>query len=302
MTLEEVVIELYSLRRDKQGKHERPHKPVMLLAIMDLVELKLVKFGQVPPSEKLKALFHSYFQVVRKEDDKETPQNPFYFMSGESFWKLCMKPECAPIYAPGQPKHAPSWSKLIDQVQFAVIDPVLFAHMANPVNRELLREAIVSRYFSEHREAIRHVCNLNTSTEDKEDTQAVKEPPPGRDAGFRKVVMEVYDHRCAACGLRIRIDNISLVEAAHLIPYSESHNDNPRNGIALCRNHHYAMDRHLIAPCPNGKWRVSSRLDDRVDGQSELIRLDNRSVLTPNSRLYHPIKAALEWREQRLLN
>lgn len=302
MTLEEAVILFYSLRRDKQGKHERPHKPVMLLAVMDLVELKFVKFGQVPPSENLKDLFHSYFRVVRKADDRETPQNPFYFMSGESFWNLCMKPEYTPIYTRGQPKQAPSWGKLIDQVQYAVIEPELFYHMANPLSRELLREAIVSRYFSEHREAIRHVCNLNTSTKVKEDSEAVKESPPGRDAGFRKVVMEIYDYQCAACGLRIRIDNITLVEAAHLIPYSESHNDNPCNGMALCRNHHYAMDRHLIAPCPDGIWKVSPRLDDRVEGQSELLKLNNRRILVPASQLYHPMLASLEWREQRLLN
>jgi len=32
---------LYRLRRDKHGSHARPHKPVLLLAISDLVERRL---------------------------------------------------------------------------------------------------------------------------------------------------------------------------------------------------------------------------------------------------------------------
>jgi predicted restriction endonuclease len=74
---------------------------------------------------------------------------------------------------------------------------------------------------------------------------------------------EVYDYRCAACGIRVLLDHVeSLVEAAHLIPFSESRNDKPTNGMALCPNHHWAMDRHLIAPCPDSKrragiWRVN---------------------------------------------
>lgn len=302
MTIEEAVVGLYSLRRDKQGKHERPHKPVMLLAVMDLIELGLVHSGKIPPSRKLKKLFHSYFQVVRKEDDKETPQNPYYFMSGESFWNLSMKSGNPTIYAPGQPKRAPSWSGLEDQVEYAIIEPELFSHMANPLSRELLREAIISRYFADQRDAIKHICNSNTIGAGKEESESIQEVPPGRDAGFRKIVMEIYDYRCAACGLRILIDNIALVEAAHLIPYSVSHDDNPCNGMALCRNHHYAMDRHLIAPAPNGNWKVSSRLDDRVDGQRQLMELNDRSIIGPTNKIFKPKAKSLEWRASRLLN
>jgi len=53
-----------------------------------------------------------------------------------------------------------------------------------------------------------------------------------------------------------------LPKAAHLIPFNLSRNDKPTNGMALCPNHHWAMDRHLIAPVPDrkkraGVWRVN---------------------------------------------
>ena len=64
------------------------------------------------------------------------------------------------------------------------------------------------------------------------------------------------------CGVRVLLNQeLSLVEAAHLIPFGVSRNDKPTNGMALCPNHHWAMDRHLIAPCPDDKrragvWRI----------------------------------------------
>lgn len=109
-----------------------------------------------------------------------------------------------------------------------------------------------------------------------ERTEPYEELPPGRDAAFRRVVLEVYDYTCAACGERLLLGQDMLVEAAHIIPFSVGRNDKPTNGLALCPNHHWAMDRYLIAPCPDttrreGVWRVSRRLDNRIHGQRELI-------------------------------
>ena len=156
-------------------------------------------------------------------------------------------------------------------------------------------------YFAHHREALRRVCAQQTQHDDAWSQAIAEEPLPGRDKAFRKLIIDVYDHRCAACGLRLNIDNIVLVEAAHLIPWSESHDDNPRNGMALCRNHHYAMDRHLIAPTPDLNWKVSRRLDDRRDGEAELVALNDRSILLPKLEQYIPTPEALIWRTERLL-
>lgn len=38
---------LYNLRRDKSGGHERPHKPALLLAILDLLDRGEIDAGVV---------------------------------------------------------------------------------------------------------------------------------------------------------------------------------------------------------------------------------------------------------------
>jgi putative restriction endonuclease len=94
-----------------------------------------------------------------------------------------------------------------------------------------------------------------------------------------------------------------LVDAAHLVPWNVSRDDDPRNGIALCKNHHWAMDRFLIAPSPlpERTWKVSSVLDDRIEGQRDLLDLRGRSILVPREARYLPRHDGLAWRLGRLL-
>ena len=132
------------------------------------------------------------------------------------------------------------------------------------------------------------------------------EEPPGRDIAFRQTILEIYDYRCAACGIRVKLsDEISLVEAGHIIPFELSRNDRPDNGLALCPNHHWAMDHFLIAPCPDpkkeaGVWRVRPGLDIRVEGQQDLVGLANQPVIPPNEEKFFPAVESLKWREERL--
>jgi hypothetical protein len=54
------------------------------------------------------------------------------------------------------------------------------------------------------------------------------------------------------------------------------------------------MDRHLIAPVPDGKkpagiWRVNeTRLDDRIEGQRELVAIAGKSVIPPAEEKFYP--------------
>ena len=74
---------LYNLRRDKRGSHERPHKPVLLLSILDLLDRGLLTDNSVHLIPDLVKTFNRYFEAVRHKDDKPTIENPFYFLSGE---------------------------------------------------------------------------------------------------------------------------------------------------------------------------------------------------------------------------
>ena len=63
-----------------------------------------------------------------------------------------------------------------------------------------------------------------------------------RDSLFRKAVLAEYDNKCAIC----RCSEPKILQAAHIIAVSEGGNDDPKNGICLCANHHLMYDNELI--------------------------------------------------------
>ena len=296
---------LYNLRRDKRGSHERPHKPVLLLSLLDQLDRGLVTQNLFPLSDELVATFKRYFAVVQQHDDQPTIQNPFFHLCGDKFWQLVPMRGESPIYREGAISGAPSVAELRRRTQGGQLVPELWGLFSEPVARHQLREALIARYFPEAHDRIAALIGAGSLPRP---LAALKEAlPAGRDNAFRKTILEIYDYRCAACGLRVLLDqSISLAEAAHLIPFNVSRNDKPTNGMALCPNHHWAMDRHLIAPVPDtrnraGIWKVNeSRLDDRIEGQRELISIHGRAVIPPGEGKFYPALESLRWREAHL--
>lgn len=293
---------LYDLKRDKRGTHERPHKPALLLALTDLLDRGLVRGNRFAFDSELIATFNRYFAIVRHGDDKPTIENPFFFLSGDGFWTLRPAGGGPPLYQAGNVSRAPTRKVLRNVI--GSFDPEFFsALLSDARSRACLREVLIGRYFPEYRERLAALVIAPRNS-------AVREVRPAynraRDGAFRRVVLELYDYRCAACGVRVRLpDDRSLVEAAHIIPFEVSRNDKPNNGLALCPNHHWAMDRLLIAPCPDshrpaGVWRVGGILDERIDGQRDLVALSDRPVIPPRERQFYPDIEGLRWREQHL--
>jgi putative restriction endonuclease len=299
---------LYNLRRDKRDSHERPHKPVLLLSIIDLLDRGFISRNEVPMSDELVKTFKRYFEVVRESNDKPTIENPFYFLSGDKFWHAVPRSGHGPVYREGFATGAPSVGQLRKQGVTGRFDAGLWVLMEDSVSRHQLREALIARYFPERREQLAALVVQRGPGKTADALRDELPPAPARDAAFRRTILEVYDYRCAACGVRVLLDQtVSLVEAAHLIPFNVSRNDKPTNGIALCPNHHWTMDRHLIAPVPDstkfaGIWRVNQeRLDDRIEGQRDLVAIAGKSVIPPGEEKFYPAPESLRWREEHLV-
>ena len=67
------------------------------------------------------------------------------------------------------------------------------------------------------------------------------------------------------------------------------------------------MDRHLIAPVPDGRkpagiWRVNTeRLDERIEGQRDLVAIAGKSVIPPGEEKFYPALESLRWRAEHLV-
>ena len=89
-SIDEAIDRLYSLNVGVIGKgasrHERPHKPLMLLAALDLIAAGQATPQRVPWCPELRERFGLYFDAVRQCDDKSSPENPFFYLRSDGFW------------------------------------------------------------------------------------------------------------------------------------------------------------------------------------------------------------------------
>jgi putative restriction endonuclease len=272
--------------------HEKPHKPLLLLAVFDLIDEGLASPDLVPWCQHLRDRFTARFLSVKKHNDQNSPQLPFRYLASDGFWLPFEINQSIPIRRDIQVSDVGKvFARFTDGFEYLV---------AIPENRRLMREALIVRYFPHLRSNVPdHVAAIPSVTLVNEEVEY------GRSPAFRRKILSIYDHQCAACGLRIKLpagNDVSFIDAAHLIPFSESQNDHPTNGLALCKNHHWAMDRKLIAPCPDHHWCVSNVIDPRrSNGEKELLTLSGQKLLLPQDEAFYPDVEGLKWRTERLI-
>ncbi len=309
MSLDRYIEKFQKLKTAVVKGRARPHKPSLLLAIISLVESNRIEKNRISYDQPLLELFQRYFQIVRSDDDALNPLLPFFHLRSDGFFHHKVIQDQEPVYqAIRTPKSARQLSDVIDH---AFLDDELFLLLQDVEARTILRETLIQRYFKplhdelmvlirEEQNIAMYADGLKNGTLENDDS--VKEKTaPYRSAAFSRTIREVYDYRCAACGLRLNLNGFYIIDAAHLIPFSESHDDDPGNGIALCKNHHWAMDKFLLVPGSDKYWHASPQLDDRIEGCRDIINLDKRKILLPHKEKYYPKPESLRWRHKRIL-
>ena len=182
-----------------------------------------------------------------------------------------------------------------------------------------LRQTLIGTYFPDLRENIENLAIEMDAQEyselligrvespflpflprsDIESIQAVKSP--ARSAGFRRAIMHIYEYTCAVCELNIRASSgESVTDAAHIIPFSVSYNDDIRNGISLCRSHHWAFDTGLISVDEAYQVVVSPSITEQVPPEWA-SELRDRQIRRPVTEEHLPAQAALAWHRQQIL-
>ena len=133
------------LNVNRMGGQVAPHKPILLLAIMDLVECEIILLPQIELGEALIAAFKwNWVRLVPKVTHfKPVIGTPFYHLSGEPFWRLVPKD---PSYAP----NTTNITTLRGNYQYAEIDPELFVLMLDADARLNLRKVLIETYLTNH--------------------------------------------------------------------------------------------------------------------------------------------------------
>lgn len=293
---------------NRSAGHPSPHKPILLLAVLDLVVGGRLPENRIQLSSALLIRYREFFEVVAQGRDTPNPHLPYFFMRSEPFWEL----HPAPGFEGALPGMGTigSVAEARETIAYASLDPAVWQELQDPQFVEEAVQGLMGYWFPEKSAELQEVWGRNKEVS-RYEKQFEREVPeageqmglfvPARDAAFRRLVVEGYDYRCAASGWRFTLEGWSLVEAAHIVPFSQSHNDSPRNGIALTPSFHRLMDKGVIAPGPDLKWHVSPVVDRRIPDNQKLVELEGAALLLPADNRFQPDPEALERKVGQLL-
>jgi len=121
---------------------------------------------------------------------------------------------------------------------------------------------------------------------------------PKRDEAFREVLLNEYDYACAICGMKFVVDDLHEAQAAHIVPKKRNGTDDLRNGLTLCRAHHWAFDTGLFALAPDYTVVLSPLVQRAEIRKFEMQALAGQPLHRPLREAIVPHHAALSWHQQ----
>jgi putative restriction endonuclease len=119
-----------------------------------------------------------------------------------------------------------------------------------------------------------------------------------RNSAFRRVITSLYEHHCAFYKLKIvSRDNQNIVDGAHIKPFAEFRDDRFDNGLALCKNHHWAFDRGWFSINDRDEIIVADcRIHEEPPiGARSLQDFHSEPIFLPAPSGNQPRLAALQW-------
>jgi len=288
--------------------HRAPHKPFLLLSIMDLIAQGRIAENLIEPSFELVDTFNTYWSSIMPPGSSTSMAYPFSRLKTDGFWERIPKPG----YDPNVEYNVKSMARLREMYVGAKVDDELFGYLCNPKTRERLRAVLINTYFVPevrpllqkqgrvNYDAHRYSQNLLKMAEPEvqygEGLEGKDFEQKVRDQGFRKAIVSLYEHRCALCGIRMLTpEGHTVVEAAHIKPWSEGHDDKPTNGLALCRLCHWSFDEGLMSVGHTYEVLMSRRVQVEQNLPGHILTLRDRHIFTPNEDQYWPAQENFDY-------
>jgi hypothetical protein len=131
------------------GTEKSPHKVVMLLAVIDLIEKETITENHIEFNGTLKSTFTDQFIRLAGPNDRDNSHLPFFHLRSSGFWHHHLKPGMSEPYRKLATASGPG---VIDKhIAYVQLDDELFELLGNGVARELLKTALHKNLTSQDR-------------------------------------------------------------------------------------------------------------------------------------------------------
>ena len=309
--------QLQSLNRaSNQTLGKAPHKPILLLSIIQLIHKGEIQTERIYITGELVIAFKSNWNKLVVTNHIPNFSLPFFHLNSEPFWRL--------VYINGLfegKEKISSLAKLKSRIAFAEIDKDLFQLLLNPISRAEIENLLLNTYFPSTRvnyqfgminrydiETTIQTQILNDSREEyqilmsqiaKDFTEnEYEEERFIRGSIFKREVPKIYQNQCCISGMRIESQtNAQMIDACHIIPFSISNDDTVSNGISLSPNLHRAYDRGLITVNEDYIVRISPAIKENETPFS-ISQFAGRRIILPENKKDYPSPENLIWHKK----
>lgn len=276
-----------------------PHKPLMLLTVIDLIESGDIPDGWVKYDVRLVSPFRDYWELVlERQRNQPDILMPFHALGGDKdkIWER--------FNADGQPSFAKATTRLCS------LDPDLFACLQDSEFRRKARETLVTLYFTP-KEQVMLCARLGLPVPQTAEIAALREQADefkarqkkGRDSRFKSDVLGGYYFTCAFTGYRLDTESSSIVQAAHIHQHAVSGNNDLHNGLALTPDAHWMFDAGLWTAIPKGdhfmiKIAIGRFSESSPHGQS-LASFDGKPLYFHEHARIRPAAEYFTWHQKK---
>ncbi len=267
-----------------------PHKPLLLLVVIDLAEEGKLTGALLRRDGDLVFRFNSYWRIVsERRRTRPDAKLPFYHLKTEGVW--------VPLENDGRSAQDRNHAVL------AQLNTSFWLCLNDPAFRILARRTLIAKYFeSSERAELYSLAGIVVPSDDIAAADATRflasnESEAKRDAKFSVRVLPAYNYTCALTRYRmVSVDGTTAVDAAHIHQLKRGGNNHPTNGIALSKTSHWLFD--------HGFWSITSdfqvivdesRFEEVGDDAYLLKKMAGRQLLRPANALFHPDQSSLAW-------
>ncbi|MCK9419181.1 MAG: HNH endonuclease [Nitrospirae bacterium] len=302
LMLDTWLIKLANLRVDRASKTPAPHKPLLLLAILDQIEQGAILSNIIRLTPELAFRFLGYWEVVSSRGrNVGRVELPFFYLRSDGLLRHIAYPGLEAALESIRPTSVELLNRVVSHAE---MPEELFSLMQNKASRDIARRILISGdwFFPSEKIKLEAMLGLEQTNNDPAPaTGAVpesEESKQGRDIKFRLQLIPLYRYSCVLCGMKVLLPSgVTMVEAAHIHPFSASRNDDISNGMALCRNHHWAFDQGLWTLGVDYKVLVATgRFSENAPKQVSLSEHSDRQIdFSWIDSAHWPSQISLEW-------
>jgi putative restriction endonuclease len=246
------------IRVDRATQIPAPHKAILVLVLIDQIEQGVLDPNEIRLTPQLAFQFLAYWEIIAQRGRSVgRVELPFFYLKSDGILQHVAKAGLEAALPAVRPTSVEALNSVIEK---AKMPESLFEFLGVGQNRKIARQTLIqgSWFLPGERFALNEMFGISqreakieseiVSAEEQTDVRQ-----KGREARFRLTIVPLYRYTCLLCDMKtITPSGLTLVEAAHIHQFAMSKNNDPDNGVALCRNHHWAFDA--------GLWSMDEKL------------------------------------------